>query len=73
MNTQEDLIRLILAEFGYTVDMETKFEDIDDFDSLRIVEMVMRVEEEYDIEIADEDMDNIHTVRDLYNLISDYS
>ena len=73
MNTQEDLIRLILIEFGYTVDMETKFEDIDDFDSLRIVEMVMRVEEEYDIEIADEDMDNIHTVRDLYNLISDYS
>lgn len=44
---------------------------IDDLgaDSLDIVELVMRFEEEFGIEIPDEDAEKIQSVRDAYNYI----
>ena len=42
-------------------------------DSLNIVELVMAVEEHFDIEIADEDSVNIHTVADLKRYVEEYS
>ena len=42
-------------------------------DSLNIVELVMAVEEHFDIEIADEDSENIHTVADLKRYVEEYS
>jgi len=38
-------------------------------DSLNIVEIVMQLEEEYDIEIYDEDAENLHTVKDVKDYI----
>lgn len=73
MNTQEDLIRFIKSNFGYEVTMETRFEDLPDFDSLRIVEMIMEVETEYDIDIPDEDVEKLETIQDLYQIVFDYS
>jgi acyl carrier protein len=48
--------------------METSFEDID-ADSLDIVELVMALEEEFDLEISDQEIENIKTVGDIVKYI----
>jgi acyl carrier protein len=48
--------------------METTFEDID-ADSLDIVELVMALEEEFDLEISDQEIENIKTVGDIVKFI----
>jgi acyl carrier protein len=40
-------------------------------DSLNIVEVIMGIEEEFDIEIPDEDAEVLHTVGDLKQYIED--
>ena len=42
-------------------------------DSLDIVELVMALEEEYDIEISDEDAEKIQTVGDAITYISEHT
>lgn len=49
---------------------ETTFEDID-ADSLDVVELVMALEEEFDLEIPDEAVENIKTVADIINYIEE--
>ncbi len=48
--------------------METTFEDID-ADSLDIVELVMALEEEFDLEISDQEIENIKTIGDVIKYI----
>lgn len=38
-------------------------------DSLDLVDLVMTLEEEFDLEIPDEDIENIRTVEDIVNYI----
>lgn len=47
---------------------ETTFEEID-ADSLDIVELVMALEEEFDLEISDQEIENIKSVGDVVNYI----
>jgi len=47
---------------------ETTFEDID-ADSLDIVELVMALEEEFDLEISDQEIENIKSVGDVVKYI----
>jgi len=42
-------------------------------DSLNIVELVMEVEQTYDMEIPDEDAEGLNTVAELKQYIEDYS
>lgn len=50
------------------ITLETTFEDID-ADSLDVVELVMALEEEFNLEIADEEVEKIKTVGDIINYI----
>jgi acyl carrier protein len=50
------------------ISRKTTFEDLD-ADSLDVVELVMALEEEFDLEISDEAVENIKTVADIINYI----
>jgi acyl carrier protein len=50
------------------LNLDTTFEDID-ADSLDIVELVMALEEEFDLEISDQEIENIKTVGDVVRYI----
>jgi len=50
---------------------ESNFVDDLGADSLNIVELVMKIEEEYDIEIPDEDSEMLITVGDVRRYIED--
>ena len=50
---------------------DTSFINDLEADSLDIVEMIMAIEEEFDIEIPDEDAEKISTVGEAVNYIND--
>jgi len=52
------------------ITLDTTFEDID-ADSLDVVELVMTLEEEFDLEISDEAVEKIKTVADIINYIEE--
>lgn len=51
------------------VTMEASFKDDLEADSLDVVELVMELEDEFDMEIADEEAEKINTVGDAVNYI----
>jgi acyl carrier protein len=51
------------------VGMETSILDDLKVNSARLVDVVIAFEDEFDIEIADEDVDSVNTVGDAVNLI----
>ena len=66
----EDKVKKIIAE-KLSVDMEEVIPEasfVDDLgaDSLDLVELIMSMEEEFDVEISDEDAEKITTVKDAY-------
>ncbi|RDW19455.1 acyl carrier protein [Oceanobacillus arenosus] len=52
------------------ITMEASFKDDLEADSLDVVELVMELEDEFDLEIADEEAENINTVGDAVNYIN---
>jgi len=68
----EDKVKSIIAEqLELDIDsitLETTFEEID-ADSLDIVELVMTLEEEFELEISDEEIEQIKTVGDVVRYI----
>jgi len=52
------------------VTMEASFADDLEADSLDVVELVMELEDEFDMEIADEEAENIATVGDAVEYIN---
>jgi len=52
------------------VTLEASFKEDLEADSLDVVELVMELEDEFDMEIADEDAENINTVGDAVNYIN---
>ena len=70
----EKVKKIIVEQLGVaetSVTMEASF--IDDFgaDSLDIVELIMALEEEFDMEIPDEDAEKIVSVSDVVDYIKD--
>lgn len=69
----EDKVKKIIAE-KLSVDLEEVVPDasfVDDLgaDSLDLVELIMSMEEEFDIEISDEDAEKLVTVKDAIEYI----
>ncbi|TGB04839.1 acyl carrier protein [Halobacillus salinus] len=55
------------------VTMEASFKEDLEADSLDVVELVMELEDEFDMEISDEEAEKINTVGDAVNYISSVS
>jgi acyl carrier protein len=77
MSTEEVFERVkkvIIEQLGVTesaVTSDASFLDDLSADSLDIVELVMALEEEFDIEIPDEDAEKVTTVGDVVEYIKD--
>jgi acyl carrier protein len=70
----EKLKKIIVEELGVTEDkvkLEAKFQDDLGADSLDQVELIMRFEEEFGIEIPDEDTEKIVTVGDALTYMTE--
>ena len=52
------------------VTMETNFKDDLDADSLDLFELVMALEEEYNVEIPSEDLNELNTVEDVIKYLN---
>ncbi|NPV73276.1 MAG: acyl carrier protein [Pelotomaculum sp.] len=66
---------IIVEQLGVEEDevkMESSFVDDLGADSLDIVELVMALEEEFDLEIPDEDAEKIRTVGEAVKYIQDH-
>ena len=71
----EKIRDLIVEEVGVDeeqVTMDASFKNDLNIDSLVLFEMVMTLEEEFDVEIPSEDLENIDTVGDLINYIENH-
>ncbi|MFQ5484662.1 MAG: acyl carrier protein [Desulfobacterales bacterium] len=73
----EDKIKKIIAEkLGVDLDEiipEASFVDDLGADSLDLVELIMSMEEEFDIEISDEDAEKLLTVKDATEYVVQHS
>jgi len=49
---------------------EAKFGDDLDADSLDLVELVMALEEEFDIEVPEDELEGVETVQSAYDLVA---
>jgi len=52
------------------VTMEASFADDLDADSLDLVELVMALEEEFDVSVEEDELENIESVKGAYELIT---
>jgi acyl carrier protein len=71
----EKVAAILSAQFEVdadTITMDTDFVEDLNADSLDVVDMLMSLEDEFDVEIPDEEIENIHTVGDLVSYIEEH-
>lgn len=70
----EDKFLMFVAEImGCDVQelsMETKYLEFDKWDSVMHLNLVMELEEEYDVSIPIENASKVQTLRDLYSMVT---
>ena len=74
MAVEERVSQLIVDQLGVSVEEikpEVSFLDDLGADSLDIVELVMAMEEEFDIEIPDDDAEKIQTIGDAFAYVKE--
>lgn len=70
----EKMKEIIAEQLGVSEDevtLEASFKDDLDADSLDLFELVMALEEEYDVEIPSDDLTELNTVEDVINYLKD--
>lgn len=69
----EKVKEIIMDQLSITdadmITMDTTLEDLG-ADSLDMVEVIMAIEDEFDVQIKDEDLENLKSVSDLIDYIS---
>jgi acyl carrier protein len=76
MSIEKRVKEIIVEQLGVNeseVNPEAKFVDDLGADSLDLVELVMALEEEYNIEISDEEAEKIRTVQDAADYIDEHA
>ena len=76
MSVEEKVKEIILDQLGVDekqVNPEASFIDDLGADSLDTVELVMALEEEFDVEIPDEDAEKIGTIQNAIDYIKDHT
>ena len=71
----EKIAKILAEQFGVEADsisMDTSFEDLG-ADSLDVVDLVMTLEDEFDMEIPDEDIENVRTVGDIVKYLEEHT
>jgi acyl carrier protein len=74
MNLEERVAELVVEQLGVSreeVVAEAAFIDDLGADSLDIVELVMALEEAFDVEIPDEDAEKIQTIQDAVSYLKE--
>jgi len=71
INTKEELLKFIADNVGINVDIKEEDELMKDigFDELDHVELVMALEEEFNIEIPDEDAEKFITTKNIIDYL----
>ncbi len=75
-STEERLKEIIIKQFGEgekMVTLETSFVNDLGGDSLDMVELVMELEDEFNVNIPDEDAQKMQTVGDAVNYINEHT
>jgi|TARA_B100000768_G_scaffold65595_1_gene63071 acyl carrier protein len=76
MSVEDRVKKIVSDQLGTSMDeieIDSSFVDDLGADSLDTVELVMALEEEFDLEIADEDAEKISTVNDAVTYINSNS
>ena len=74
-SVERRVIEIIVEQLGVSeeeVTLEASFIDDLGADSLDLVELIMAMEEEFGLEISDEDAEKILTVQDVVNYINEH-
>lgn len=69
----KEIISNILGVDSEDVTMEASFQDDLGADSLDVVELIMDLQEEFNIEIPDEEAEKIQTVGDVVDYIKEHT
>lgn len=71
----EKLKKIISEQFDISqnnITMDSSFQDDLNADSLDVVELIMTIEDEFDLEVEDESVEKISTVRDVVEYIQNH-
>lgn len=74
-SVERRVIEIIVEQLGVSAEeviLEASFIDDLGADSLDLVELIMALEEEFGVEISDEDAEKIQTVQDVVNYINQH-
>ena len=60
----------VLSVEAHQVTMEANFADDLDADSLDLVELVMALEEEFDVNVEEEELEGVNTIQAAFDLVT---
>ena len=73
MTLEEKVVKLVMEQLDVTKEecvLEASFIDDLGADSLDLVELIMEMEEKFGVEIADEELEKIRTIKDVIEFLT---